>query len=126
MIKFVLRGLLKQHKIPWIGGFKDMLGQLVFYVSMVNFILIVITAYNTTLREYIINWVPGFQLWMFYAILIIIIFGLMVLEYKYIVPSLYSFRSKQMFEHESKVMDELIKTQKALKRIEKRLGINKK
>ena len=125
-VMFILSRFLKQYKIPWVGGFKDVVAQLIFYVSIVNFTLIVVTAYNTTLRDFILQWLPGFKLWMFFAILIIILFGLMVLEYKFIVPSLYSFRGKQMFEHQSKVMDELIKTQKALKRIEKRLGIDEK
>ena len=110
----LLKRLLKQYKIPWIGGFKDILGQLVFYVSMVNFILIVVTAYNTTLREYFVKWIPGFQLWMFFAVLIFMILGMMVIEYKFIVPSLYAFRSKQLFEHESAVMDELAEIRKAI------------
>lgn len=117
----MLKRLLKQYKIPWVGGLKDVLAQTVFYVSMINFVLIGITAYNTTLREYFIRWIPGFQLWMFFAIIIILVFGLMVLEYKYIVPSLYSFRSKQMFEHESKVMDELRDIRKLMAEINNKL-----
>lgn len=117
---FMLKRLLRQYKIPLVGGLKDVLLQTVFYVSMVNFILITVTAYNTTLREYFIRWIPGFQLWMFFAILIFIIGVLMVLEYKYIVPSFYSFRSKQMFEHESKVMDELKNIHKLLNEISKK------
>jgi len=110
----MLKGLFKQHRISRVGGFKDMLTQTVFYISMINFVLIAVTAYNSTLRAIIIEWIPGFKLWMFFGILIILVLVAMVLEYKYIAPSLYSFRSKQMFEHESKVTD-------ALKRIEKHL-----
>ncbi len=108
---YMLRGLLKQHKVPWVGGLKEMLAQTAFYVSMINFVLIAVVAYSTTLRVFILDWIPWFKLWMFLGGLVIIVLVVMVLEYKYIAPSLYSFRSKQMFEHESKITD-------ALKRIE--------
>jgi len=111
----MLRGIFKQYRLPWIGGFKEMLAQTVFYISMINFVLIAITAYNTTLRTYLQSWIPSFQLWMFFLALVTLVFLIMIVEYKFIAPSLYSFRSRQMFEHESKIMD-------ILKRIEGRIG----
>ena len=113
-----IKNVLKQYKVPWIGGMKDLLGQLVLYVSMFNFALIVVTAYNTTIREYIIVWIPGFQLWMLFAILILIIVVLMIIEYKFIVPSLYQFRTNQMFKHESEIIDALNDIKKRLDEIE--------
>jgi len=117
----MLRKIFKQYKLPWVGGAKEMLAQTVFYISMINFVLIAITAYNTTLRTYLQSWLPGFQLWMFFAILTTLVIIIMIIEYKFIAPSLYSFRSKQMFEHESKVMDELRDIKKKVADIEKKL-----
>ena len=111
----MLKRIFNQHKLPWVGGAKEMLAQTVFYVSMINFVLIAVIAYNSTLREFIIDWMPWFKLWMFLGGLVALVLVAMVLEYKYIAPSLYSFRSKQMFEHESKITD-------ALKRIEGQLN----
>ena len=111
---YMLKRLFKQHRIPLVGGFKDMLAQAVFYISMINFVLIAITAYNSTIREYAIELMPWFKLWMFFGILIMLVLIAMIFEYKYIAPSLYSFRSKQMFGHKSDVTD-------TLKRIEAKL-----
>jgi len=107
--------ILKQYNIVWIGGFKEVLSQTLFYVAIINFILIAITAYNTTLRVFILEWIPDFKLWMFFGILITSVLLGMILEYKFITPSLFSFRSKQMFEHESKVMDKIISIEDLLK-----------
>ena len=115
---YMLKKLFKQYKVPWVGGAKEMLAQTVFYIAMINFVLIAVVAYNSTLRGFIIGWMPGFKLWMFFGILIMLVLVAMVLEYKYIAPSLYSFRSKQMFEHESKVTD-------TLERIEAKLNEDK-
>ncbi len=112
---YMLKRVFKQHKVPWVGGLKEMLAQTVFYIAMINFVLIAIVAYNSTLREFILDWIPGFKLWMFLAVLIAFVLTAMVVEYKYIAPSLYSFRSKQMFGHKSEVTD-------ALKRIEAKLN----
>lgn len=112
---FMLKRIFKQHKVPWVGGLKEMLAQTVFYIAMINFVLIAVIAYNSTLREFILDWIPWFKLWMFLVVLIAFVFVAMVLEYKYIAPSLYSFRSKQMFEHKSEITD-------ALKRIEAKLN----
>jgi len=103
----MLKKILKQYKTPWIGGFKEVLAQTVFYITVINFTLITVTAYNTTLREFFLVWMPGFKLWMFFVILILGVLLGMILEYKFITPSQYAFKSKQMFGHESKVMDTL-------------------
>lgn len=116
----MLERMLKQYRFRWVGGFKDMLMHTVFYVSMINFCLIAVTAYNTVIGDYILNWIPGFRLWMFFAVLILLVLVAMILEYKFVIPSLYSFRSKQMFEHESKVMDELKNISQLLEEISKK------
>lgn len=110
----MLKKILKQYKTPGIGGFKEILAQTVFYITVINFILITVTAYNTTLREFFLVWMPGFKLWMFFVILIAGVLLGMILEYKFITPSQYAFKSKQLFEHESKVMDEIKKIHRLL------------
>ena len=108
----MLKKLFSQRTIPWIGGFKETLAQVAFWISMINFVQVGAILYYTTLR----HTVPWFSLWMFVsATLVFIIIGLVV-EYKYIVPSIWAFRGKQMFNYESEITERL-------KRIEEKLGI---
>lgn len=106
--------MFRQHKLPWIGAFKETLSQVIFWISMINFGMLGATFYYTTLR-YI--W-PEFRLWMFVtAIALSLVVGFIV-EYKFVIPSLWAFRGKQMFGHESAVLDELKKISKRLKKLE--------
>lgn len=112
----MLERLFKQYKLPWVGGAKEVLAQVAFYVSAINFFLIAVTAYHTTLSVYLVDWVPWMTFPLFMGILIVLLVGTMVLEYKFIVASLYTFRGKQMFEHESQVVDKLNEILKRLDR----------
>lgn len=114
--------ILKQYTIPWVGGFKEVLGQTLFYITAINFTLIAITAYNTTLRVFILEWLPEFKLWMFFGILVTCVLLGMILEYKFITPSQYAFRSKQLFEHESTVMDKLVEMEATIARMAEELS----
>lgn len=116
----MLKRLLRQYNLPWIGGVKVVLGQTIFYFSVINFILIAITAYHTTLRDFFLVHVPWVKFWMFMLVLAVLIFILMFLEYKFIMASHFSFQSKQLFEHQSKVMDKLNEIEKILAEKEKK------
>ena len=99
----MLKRVLRQYKIPWIGGFKETLSQVAFWISMINFVMLGGTFYYTTLR-YIAPWFsPSLFL---LSVVVIVLIGL-VIEYKFIVPSLWIFRGKQMFEHQSEIMNKL-------------------
>ena len=112
-----LKKILKQYKIPWVGGFKETLAQAAFWLTVINFNLIAITAYNTTLSEPTSNfYLPWLNFPVFIGTLVFLVFIGMVIEYKFIVPSLYMFRSRQMFEHESTITRKLDKILKELKK----------
>ena len=92
MRKRLLNRLISQKQLPYIGEFKETLAQAVFWGSIVNWIMVAGTFYYTTLRhvfpEYTIGW------FILTGVLgIIVIF---IIEYKYIVPSIWIFRNKQM------------------------------
>lgn len=107
----MLRRILKQYNLPWIGGFKETLTQVAFWVSIINFGLIAVTAYHTTIRLYV-AWL-NFPLFM--AVLILLVLIGLVIEYKFIVPAIWAFRGKQMFEHESELTKRI---EKILERLE--------
>ena len=107
----MLKRVLRQYKIPWIGGFKETLSQVAFWISMINFIMMGGTFYYTTLR-YIAPW---FSFPIFLAIVTVIVLIGLVIEYKFIVPSLWIFRGRQMFEHQSEITEKLDEILKLLK-----------
>ena len=115
--------IISQSKTnTWIGSVKEILAHTVFWVSMINFVLIAATAYNTTLFPYIntyFNWVtfPIFML-----ALTIIVGIAMLIEYKVIIPSVISFRNRQEYEHENLLRKDLAEIKERLERIENSLN----
>jgi hypothetical protein len=92
MLKKLKVYLSKQQVIPGIGEFKETLSQVLFWGSIVNYLMVSGTFYYTTLR-YIAPW---FSLGWFIAAMLIGIIVVFVIEFKYIVPSIWAFRGKQM------------------------------
>jgi len=107
----VLKGILKQHTIPRIGGLKETLAQVLFWGTPVNFVLIAMTFYFTTLR-YICPW---FSPLLFVIIILVGVLIISIIEFKWVIPSIWAFRSRQMFEHESQLMDKVASIETLLK-----------
>ena len=99
----MLRKIMKQVKVPWIGEFKETLSQALWWGTVINSIMLAGTFYYTTLR---FVW-PWFDLTKFIAVVAVGIVVIYIVEYKWIIPSIWAFRSKQMFEHESKITDKI-------------------
>lgn len=119
--QFIATKLLKQHILPWVGGFKDILTMVIFYMSIINFCLVAITAYNTGLREWLLVYFPWMKLYIFFGVILLIALIAMVLEYKFVYPSFYAFRSQQEYKHQSPLRDDLAKCLKKLDEISERL-----
>ena len=92
MLRRIRKYLGRQKLIPWVGEFKKTLAQAMFWVTPINFIMIAGTFYFTTLR-YILPW---FKLPVFVAFVIVGAIGILIIEFKFITPSIWAFRGKQM------------------------------
>lgn len=92
MLKRLRRYLGQQKLIPWVGEFKETLAQAMFWGSIANWVMVAGTFYYTTLRHIL----PWFNLPLF--ILVVFIGGVVifVIEFKFVVPSIWAFRGKQM------------------------------
>ncbi len=110
-----IKSLLRQYHIPYLGGLKDIAMMTVFYMSIINFILIATTAYYTTLRPFILEHAPWFKLWMFIGALVVVALCGMVLEYKFMYASYFTFRNKQEFEHQNLIRLEIEKLREDLR-----------
>lgn len=123
LVNFFRTKILKQKAIPWIGGFKDIFTMVVFYMSMINFALICITAYNTGLRDWLLqHGLPWVKVWMFLGLMGLIALVGMIFEYKFIYPSFFEFRSKQEYKHKSPIAKDLGKALAKLDDVLKRQG----
>ena len=99
----MLRKTMKQVKIPWVGEFKETLSQTLWWGTVINSIMLAGTFYYTTLR-FVWAW---FDLPKFIVVVAVGLIVILIVEYKWIIPSIWAFRSKQMFEHESKITDKI-------------------
>ena len=99
-----------------IGGVKTQLERSWFYISIINFGLIAITAYHTTIHPIF----PAIPFWGFFALLGIIALSVVILEYVIVYPSEVAFAAHQVWKEkrnplfrEIKVIKKELTTQKA-------------
>ena len=109
-----LKNVAKQKNLPWIGPLKDIVMSTVFYISIINFILLSVTAYYTTLRPFLLIYAPWFKIWMWLSLLVGIVLVMMVLEYKFVYASWYTFRNKQEATHENLIIKRIDELEKKL------------
>ena len=104
---FILHKVLRQYKLGWVGGFKDILTMVIFYMSIISFTLVAVTAYNTGLREWLLIYFPWMKIYIFYGFFLLVALFAMVIEYKFVYPSFYAFRSQQEYKHQSPLRSDL-------------------
>ena len=89
-----------------LGGFVDTLAFTMFWMSLINFLMMAVTTYTVT-REYTISILPWFSIWIFLSLLFLIIATVMVFEYKLVYPSRVAFRNQQEYAHDSPIKQDL-------------------
>jgi len=110
---------MKQKNIPWLGAIVDSVYITLPILSAVNFFAILTVLY-TNIYPDIQAYAPWMRYWIFLILVVILSVILMVLVYKFIIPSLWAFRGKQMFMHESEITDKLNKLLKKVDELEKK------
>jgi hypothetical protein len=91
--------LFRQHKVPIIGPITDVLSYGAVWIGMLNFLMIAITLYWTTLRPHLLRYVPWMNMGIYLACLFALVCLLLLFVYKFIVPSYYEFRGRQYQRH---------------------------
>jgi len=94
-----MKRFLTQHKVPLIGPIMDLLSYTAVWIGWLNFVMVAVTAYNTTLRPYLLVYIPWMKLWIFMLFLFCTFVLVILLVYKFIVPSYYEFRGQQYQQH---------------------------
>lgn len=96
----------KQKSIPWLGAIIDSLYTSLPILSILNFLSIQIVLY-ASIRGYIGHWVPWLTFTWFIIFMVILTLVIMVFVYKFVIPSLWVWRGRQLYGHDSKLMDEV-------------------
>lgn len=97
---------MKQYHIPWLGPIVDSLYTALPILSIINF-LSIITVLYVSIKENLLPWAPWVEFWMFMVGVFILTITLMGLIYVWVLPSLWTFRNKQMNQYESDVLKEI-------------------
>ena len=108
---------MKQRNIPGLGAVVESAFNTLPVLSAINFLSILAVLY-ASVREYLIAWVPWVNVWSFFGIMCGVGLMLMGIVYVFVLPSLWAFRGRQMFEHESQIMDKLEVLQEAVDKME--------
>ncbi|KKN23701.1 hypothetical protein LCGC14_0902260 [marine sediment metagenome] len=111
-----MKQLGKQYNLgPWLGGFKDLASRTMVYVSAISFTQITATFYYTTLFPNLKETVPWLTFWMFFGTLVLMVLVIMLIEYKFILPSSYTFLNEQEYKHENLIRKDIRLLQEEMK-----------
>lgn len=94
--------MIPQVKIPYIGAARNLFVRSMFYISLINFLMLALTTYTVVVRD-----VVEIPFVMFVAGLIVIVAISLLFEYCVVLPSETSFMNKQVYEHDNPVKDDL-------------------
>jgi hypothetical protein len=119
---FLNRHILRQYTIgPWLGAFKDLLGRTVFYMTPINLFMLAATTYHVTAKDFIWQFAPWVNFWMFFAALVLAAVCAMVFEYKVVFPSSVFFSNLQGYKHGNLIRRDLETIMQEIKKIDARL-----
>jgi hypothetical protein len=119
---FLQKYVFQQYNVgPWLGAFKDLSGRALFYMTPINLFMLAATTYHVTAREYIGQFAPWVNFWMFFSGLVFIALCAMVIEFKVIIPSSVSFSNIQSYKHGNLVRQDLETILKEIRKIDARL-----
>jgi len=92
MLKEIVKSIVKQKVFPGVGEFTETLSLMVFFGSILNWVMVAGTFYYTTVRFVF----PWFDLPKFIIGLCVGMMVIFVVVYKYVAPALWVFRGRQM------------------------------
>ena len=89
-------------------------GQVAVFVGILNLFLIAVTAYNTTLKEWLIQQGIHISFWMFATVIAGLLLVAFILMWKFALPSYYSSINEQLYRHDNPIRRDLEEIKKIL------------
>lgn len=116
---------MQQVKIPsWVGAIQVQLTNSFFYIALLNTAMLSVTLWATTGPSIQAVW-PWARFWMLILIGVIVVCGVMILDYRFMYPVRQAFINIQACKHTNPAMEILVNINGRIDRIEKHLGIEK-
>jgi len=115
----LLHKVSKQYNSgPWLGGVKDITARTMFYMGLLNFFQISAIFYYTTLKPTYSQSLLWISFGVYLGILTLLFLAVMVLEYKFVIPSTYTFQNRQEYLHQNLIRKDLKEILERLKKLE--------
>lgn len=96
------------------GVFAQAAGQVAIFVGVMNLFLITATAYNTTLKEWLIQQGIDIGFWVFALVILGLILAAFMVMWKFALPSYYSSINEQLYRHDNPIRKDLEELKKIL------------
>ena len=107
-------GIFKQRRIPYLGELVDSVFTAMPALSLVSLMSTMIILYEVT-KKYLKDIAPWLNIFYFFGALIVIFIPILLVVYKFILPSVWNFRATLMSHLDDKVDDINEKLDKLLK-----------
>lgn len=114
-----MNNMLKQKRVKFLGEFIESFFTAIPIISLFSYASTTIILWETV-KRYILDVLSWMNIWYFVLFLILLFIPIVFVTFKYVVPSVWHFRSSQMGHLEKKI-DDLSAEIKAL-RAELRAG----
>ena len=115
--------LFKQKNVgrQW-GIFAQTVTQISIFITLINLLLLAVTAYNTTLRGWFEYYNVPLNFWMFMLLLAILLLVAAVLAYKFALPSFFSFWNEQFYTHDNQLRKDIESLQRSVDELTKKVS----
>lgn len=118
--------LFRQQRVRFLGELVDAVFTALPALSIYSGLSVTVILYEAV-KSYIQNWLPWMNVLYFLAGLLVAFTPVVLLTYKYVIPSIWHFRSTQMSYLEAKVDAQSAQIQELKRLLEKELfGANRR
>lgn len=100
--------ILKQRNFPpFLGMAKLVIGQVTPYIGWVNLALVGVMSFYTTFNPLFLGIGMNVSIWVFIAVIVLIMAILTVFEWVFMFPSFYAANNRQWWEHDNPMRDKM-------------------
>ena len=116
--------LSKYYSGSYVGGLLDTYSRASIVISGVQFFIVVIILYTTSIQPNLIRFAPWMTFAHYIIITLLLMLGLMVFARLMITPSAYTYTNRQVWDNNNPMRAKLEKMERNQKKIMEKLGID--
>ena len=97
-----IKRVFRQTRIPFLGELVDSIFTAMPALSLISLVSTLIILYEV-MKQYVIDVAPWMNIGYFFGAIVVVFIPILLVVYKYILPSVWNFRSTQMSHLDDKV-----------------------